>query len=829
MTTGNQPSDHVDKLLKLFYSRTDCYPRKTYAWDEKEGKLEKRYICVKEQLTTSFLLEHLTKSSEVKEGATNQIGAYSTSQDDCCKWFCYDADDHKGKDPEGCKKAAFKTYEELKTAGLNPHIEISQSGTGWHVWCFFDVPVKAHEIIDFCNTIVTTPPKELFPKQPTLRNPKTGKIGYGNLVALPYGAGTQSVFVDPITLKAIPLSDWLASNLYSNPEKIMVVAKAKQTTAKPQPPSRIDNPIVTDNIARAKAYIDKVPGAVSGQNGNSETYKTACKLVCDFALTSDEALSLLRIWNQKCSPPWMEADLAKIVENAVKYSKGIVGSKLTQPQLQPLPAPTDKQQEDDKLVFWYEEQKGARNLLKIDNLKLFEFLNHSGFCKVFPEGEDESILLRIQENITTEVTPEMIADFTHKYVTSLPEQITPNHTKDSLLGMLINPCYSFFSEKQLKKFLPTEITFHRDDKDSSFFYFKNGFVKATKSGKTFHGYKDLNGIIWKRWILQRDYKEIDDGQTGEIERFFSLLCNNDHKRLMALKTAVGYQLHRYKDPATTKAVIVVDEKISDEPEGGTGKSLVVVCISHIRNVAKVDGKDFTFDNRFAFQDVSWDTEIIAFDDVAKKFDFERLFHKITDGMEVERKGQHRFKIPREKSPKFIITTNYIIEAEGGSAERRKAEIEIFPHFNKKWTPREQFGHTLFEEWDATEWHRFDQFMVDCACEFLKNGLVPYTHVNLNERRVLQKTSNDFVQWANDYFKKGGTLDTTRFGHWISKKEIFDDFCSQFPDYNNQKTFSQHKFTSWIKTFAQHHDFAVTESRQRLKDKPERCFSFSISG
>ncbi|EKD93687.1 MAG: hypothetical protein ACD_28C00084G0001 [uncultured bacterium] len=321
---------------------------------------------------------------------------------------------------------------------------------------------------------------------------------------------------------------------------------------------------------------------------------------------------------------------------------------------------------------------------------------------------------------------------------------------------------------------------------------------------------------------------MNDGKRGEVEQFFSILCNHDVNRLLALKTSTGYELHRFKDPSLTKAVIIVDEKISEEPEGGTGKSLVVICLSHIRNVAKIDGKDFDFDNRFAFQDVNWDTEIIAFDDVAKRFDFERLFHKITDGMEVERKGEHRFKIPRDKSPKFMLTTNYVIQTEGVSADRRKVEVEVYPYFGKSFTPREEFGHNLFDEWDTTEWNRFDQFMIDCTCEFLKHGLKTYQHVNLNERRVLQLTAFDFVQWGNDYFKIDGKLNPARIGRWIPKKELFDDFCNQFPDFGksaDKGKFSQHKFTSWLKVYASHNGFKVTEGRQRADVKPERCFFF----
>ena len=86
----------------------------------------------------------------------------------------------------------------------------------------------------------------------------------------------------------------------------------------------------------------------------------------------------------------------------------------------------------------------------------------------------------------------------------------------------------------------------------------------------------------------------------------------------------------------------------------------------MKKVDSIDGKDFSFEKNFKFQTVSTDCQVLVFDDVKKNFEFERLFSIITEGIEIEYKNQGTIKIPVEKSPKIVITTNYTIKGEGGS-------------------------------------------------------------------------------------------------------------------------------------------------------------------
>jgi len=68
---------------------------------------------------------------------------------------------------------------------------------------------------------------------------------------------------------------------------------------------------------RARLYVAKIPGAVSGQGGHNQTFAVACALVHGFALSESDALAILTEYNGRCSPPWTERELVHKLQSAV--------------------------------------------------------------------------------------------------------------------------------------------------------------------------------------------------------------------------------------------------------------------------------------------------------------------------------------------------------------------------------------------------------------------------------------------------------------------------------------------------------------------------------
>lgn len=120
------------------------------------------------------------------------------------------------------------------------------------------------------------------------------------------------------------------------------VAGRLPAAPKPQPArTTIDLRAPRSILDRARKYLVKLPPAISGQGGHSATFRAACALVIGFGLERDQALALLREWNEThCHPPWSERELVHKVTDALEQS-GWRGHLLTgQPRSRPTPVST---------------------------------------------------------------------------------------------------------------------------------------------------------------------------------------------------------------------------------------------------------------------------------------------------------------------------------------------------------------------------------------------------------------------------------------------------------------------------------------------------------
>lgn len=92
----------------------------------------------------------------------------------------------------------------------------------------------------------------------------------------------------------------------------------------------------SDQLARARSYLSKMPPSVQGSNGSGALFFAACKVV-EFGLRREEALELLLEFNTRCEPPWSEAELRHKLADAFKRTGPL--SKYTSANLPPLPIP----------------------------------------------------------------------------------------------------------------------------------------------------------------------------------------------------------------------------------------------------------------------------------------------------------------------------------------------------------------------------------------------------------------------------------------------------------------------------------------------------------
>jgi succinate dehydrogenase flavin-adding protein (antitoxin of CptAB toxin-antitoxin module) len=517
-------------------------------------------------------------------------------------------------------------------------------------------------------------------------------------------------------------------------------------------------------------------------------YATEDFTVREIALTIDSAYKNTGNFGTK-----YYEDEEKINTIKAKLRRG-VSKKEIRIQLQDSQLDTDTieavlnkvEEENSKQTFWNKNEKGV---IRIVHILFKQFLEDNGFYKFCPEGGKNYIFVKVTNNLIDHTSEKEIKDFILTHLLELDDIAVYNYFADNT---------RFFKEEFLSMISTIDILFIEDTKDASYLYYRNCAVQVTKNEVKPIDYLDLGGYVWKDHVIDRNFNMCDVTDACNYQKFIRNICGDDDGRVEAMESTIGFLLHGYKNLSFCPAVILNDEVISDNPEGGTGKGLFMNALAKMKKVVTIDGKSFTFERSFAYQLVSADTQILVFDDVKKYFDFERLFSVVTEGLTLEKKNKDAIKIPFSKSPKIAITTNYAIKGSGNSFARRKWELELHQYYSKAFTPLDEFGKLMFGDWNDDDWCEFDNYMIGCLRGYLHTGLVRSKFVNLKIRQLSAETAHDFIEWCGlvEGQPKNNTLEP---GIRLYKNELYNDFVNEYPDYGpkSKMTISRTKFYKWL--------------------------------
>ena len=484
--------------------------------------------------------------------------------------------------------------------------------------------------------------------------------------------------------------------------------------------------------------------------------------------------------------------------------------------IRPAVAAIYAEEEKELCTFWdvlYKEGKTKSQdtyRLMLNRAKYVAWLASEGFA-IHKQGTGRVVPVHIADNVVTEITRVEIKKHVADYVSSLPFEF------DGIFRILledqIQKEHRQLFEDGTLEFLPTVgDAFVRDTKKSAYFYFTNCWVEVTSAGISAKPYAELPGRIWASQRVTRNFTPYNVVQPltglsladfGVFGKYLSFITATDATRLDALASALGYLLHRHKSRTECYAVILCDEAITRGGAAGrTGKGLLVQGLQKLRTVVTHDGKNFDITRQFAFQRVRHDTDLIVLDDLdAKKLPFDKLFSIITTGMEVEQKGGQQQYIDFHDAPKLLINTNDTLVGEGASHDGRKIEIEVASYFSATHTPRDEFGHELFEEWDESEWTLFDNLLLRCTQRYLAGGVRKAAPINLNRRKLLQKTAEEFVEFMDAEL----TL-----GHWYPRRLLWNQFREECGF--DEKMCSLRRFNGWLKDYAHYMDLVIDEQR-----------------
>jgi hypothetical protein len=216
------------------------------------------------------------------------------------------------------------------------------------------------------------------------------------------------------------------------------------------------------------------------------------------------------------------------------------------------------------------------------------------------------------------------------------------------------------------------------------------------------------------------------------------------------------------------------------------------------------GLEFDASYTHVFADLERKHKVYIIDDVPASFKYDDLYTNILGGINCQYKGRKAELIEFKDSPKFIITSNWVVryDSKNASTNARFLEYKFSNYYNQFHTPKDDLECTFFEDWDSQEWNRFYSFVFRSVKLFLSQGIkqIPYD----------KEKDNYIAAFGND--AKLEEMDRIMM-LLINKKQTFkvSDFLwlyahsplkhSQFFNHNNVKKLIEmwmenRKFNDW---------------------------------
>ena len=216
---------HARFFYSLFHGRSDVYAKRAVMKSGKAGyfpvceNLWRYGVCPKADrqkvkcascpnrswapLNQRALMAHLTGE---KSDGSDVIGIYPLLPDDTCRFLVFDFDDHEASPGTVWQEDVDALRQICSQNSVPCYVERSRSGSGAHVWLFFDAPISAELARKFGSALLTKGAESVNLKDfktydrmlPAQEHLPDG--GLGNLIALPLqGQALQqgnSAFVD---------------------------------------------------------------------------------------------------------------------------------------------------------------------------------------------------------------------------------------------------------------------------------------------------------------------------------------------------------------------------------------------------------------------------------------------------------------------------------------------------------------------------------------------------------------------------------------------------------------------------------------------------------
>lgn len=397
---------------------------------------------------------------------------------------------------------------------------------------------------------------------------------------------------------------------------------------------------------------------------------------------------------------------------------------------------------ENEIINFY-TSNGFGGDIKTSPKQYADFLIQEKFIRVSEAGNDTITIFKDSKNV--------ISPFNHKtdIVPFLKGNIN-DFVTDVIENVIAKDCQNSIQQSYLL-LNPIPLIYNRDTKNTFGIPFKNGFAEYNNQtiDTKIKEYKEVNGFFAPHPAQEREFIYKENPGVSVFQLFLAMvstgknplkeeLTDKEKKTFEAFCCMIGYLVHTFKDESFNPSIILSDTGANDlSRNGGRGKSLITKAIAEVRTVMLKAGQEFDPNYLFIFSDLTKSHQVFVIDDVPAGFNYGSLYTQITGGINCQRKGKPATMIDFKESPKFVITTNwsYRVEDNSTSTQRRFFEYQLTDYFNLNRTPKQVFGHVLFDDWDCEEWQRFYNFIFGCVATFLKVGLqrIEYNKIDDNYR------------------------------------------------------------------------------------------------
>ena len=378
---------------------------------------------------------------------------------------------------------------------------------------------------------------------------------------------------------------------------------------------------------------------------------------------------------------------------------------------------------------------------------------------------------------------------------------------------------------------PNPLIYYKDTRTSFGLPFENGFFYFDEVGTMEikqKEYSEVNGFFAPHPIQKRQFEYTDD--IGDFELFIQRISTgvkeysnttiDDRKTIKTFYSMIGYLCHNFKIRDTSQAIVLTDEGANDETRNGRrGKSLIGDAVKQVAKVLQKAGDEFRGDYIHNYADLDKSYNCYLVDDVPAKFNFSHLYTPITQGINVQPKGKQAVQIEFEDSPKFLITSNWLIryDEDDASTNARFTEYKIKPYYNINFRPRDEFEKLFFDEWDGVEWNKYYSFIFRCVHLFLNRGLITIKYDKtldnfnasfgndvtrdelariideiINIERVVAFSVSDFLKIYNKY---DNPLRIEKLFHKNNSKKLIDIYLKSV---NGNQFIYNSKHKKWMK-------------------------------